>query len=222
MRLENDIADIQMIEHYPTEWEAKQCVEQFLRSYEVYASLHHHGRKLFHFEFDKAGTQIVDPSPTTSGVVNAFGTLTGSGDIKGNAGVIHSRYPRRPEQFVLSPNVEIMWKHYECYRLMPDLLAMEAYWCLRYLEYLERLVDGGNNARKTAAKRYKIPYKDLDKLGKLTSTAGDEQTSRKSPGKGPFRPFTQEQKAWIEATFLTMILRVGKWEARNDANIEGE
>ncbi len=66
--------------------------------------------------------------------------------------------------------------------------------------------------REKAAIQYGISRNVLDRLARLSTEVGDEQTVRKFTTQTP-RPHTGAEVAWIEAAAKALIRRIGEWAA---------
>ena len=219
LRLEDGIATVEMIEHYPSEEAAKERVDSYLLAYEVHAALSHSGRREFRFKFDGTGTQVIDRNPPPPGSPQASlhgrATLTAVGSVVTSYHVTRSQFSSPPDQLVLSPDAEMMWHRYDRYLNEPEpSLAAMGYMCLSVLE-----ASAGKSRRQAATKQYNICEKVLQKLGYLTSEVGDPLTARKAPKTGTFRPHTQAERMWTEAAVRALILRVGQWAADPDKQL---
>jgi hypothetical protein len=63
--------------------------------------------------------------------------------------------------------------------------------------------------RRKAAEAFAIDLEILDKLGELSSTAGDRLTARKVENK-PFRGLSGSEEKWIEQAVRKLIHRLGE------------
>jgi hypothetical protein len=97
-----------------------------------------------------------------------------------------------------------MWKRYEGYSNGRELLLSMASFCL---DVLER---SSGYSRKRAAKRHKIEFAVLDKLGQMAANLGDNTTARKLSAQSELRPLTPQEERWVRAVVLAMIRRAGE------------
>ena len=213
LRLENGIATVEMVEHCASEQAAKERVDPYLRDYEVYIALNRHGLLEIHFEFDEAGTQVIDrnpppPPPPGSPMIyleHAFVALVPP-TVSVTVHTTRRNYPDPPSQFALSPDAETLWQRYQVYLNGREPLASMGYACLTWLQSVE----GG---LPKLAEKYNISRDVLRTLRRLTSTVGDAQGARKFDANHQFRPYTGEEKAWVEAAIRALILRLGGYAA---------
>jgi hypothetical protein len=217
LRLENGLATLEIIEHYPSEKAARAQVEPYLRAWEVNEALKLAGYREFWFEFDSP--DIIDrnplPPPESPYVVEGSGKFEARASIRAKGQVIRQRYPAPPEDFILSPDAETLWIRYLGYLNGREPLAAASYMCLTILEasaQRDPRATGGSKRKKTA-NLFSIDRKVLDKLGELTSNVGDSQNARKAPENGEFRPHTSAEVAWVKAAIRALILRVGQYDA---------
>ena len=208
MRLSDGTVTFEMKKHYASKETARECVEPYLRTWEVAAALSQ-GRKEIGFAFEKA--EVVDrdpPPPGTHQVIRpeAIESVIVGGTV--TLSITRGQYPEPPSGFRLSPDVEIMLMRYEMHRAGDESLTSMASMCLSILEASA----GRRNKRERAAKRYSVDEKVLGTLGTLTSEVGDERTARKVPKSRTYRPHSPAQTAWIEAVVRRLILRVGEWD----------
>jgi len=113
MRLADGTLTFEMKEHFASGGEARKLVEPYIRAWEIGSSLNF-GNRIIWFEFETVNVIDRDPSPPTSRLTNVVGSTPHLSDIKGTA--ILSHYPSPPDKFVVSPDVETMWRRFEAYR----------------------------------------------------------------------------------------------------------
>lgn len=210
MRLDNETVQFSMKEHHETEASARERVEPYLRSWEISAALQYGGRPELRFVFEDAEILDVDPTPPspapplgTPQTVRVSAAAVGVGIASATMHVTRRSYPKPPDDFELSEDVEVMWSLYDSYRQGRDRLLPMAYTCLSRLEY-------GAGGRRQAAQRYDVDKKVLDKLGEFTSTLGTGVDARKLDKHSKNRAPTAAEKMWIETTIRTVIRRVGE------------
>lgn len=200
--------DITMKSEVPTEAQARDIVEPYLKSWETDHFLKT-GRKEFWFNFNNS--VIVDKNPTGTGgkVIHA-----GLGEIilvghEITLKLTKRNYPTPEFSLAITPDVESLLNRYEGFIKKKEPLLSMAYFCLTFFE-----AAGGN--RKKASVKFNIEYDVLDKLGELTSTRGDMTESRKA--KGSLQPLTPKETDWIIAAIRTIIRR----KAEYDYNPKGD
>jgi len=204
MRLADGVATFEMVGHHPREETARECVESYLRAWEIDAALRV-GCAQIAFEFDRA--DVIDRDPPPPGTVQVVCPRPVVLTLKLPTVTLHftqSWYPEPPRAFVVSPDVETMWGRYEAYLEGRESLAAMAYSCLDLLQTSA----GG---QEKAAKQYGISRQVLSQLGRLTSEVGDERTARKFKRLRQRRPHTGAERAWIEAAVKALTLRAGEW-----------
>jgi len=213
MQLADDLATFKMIEHYASEKAARECVDDYLRAWEIDVALQF-GHPEIRFEFE--GADVIDrdpPLPGSGQVIHAKVALAGAIGLAATvtAHVTRGKYPDAPRAFVASIDVRTMWLHYEEYRKGRERLVDMGNVCLTLLE-------GNAGTREKAARQYGISSKVLDKLGYLVSAVGDDRTARKLKKLREFRAHTHAEIVWVEAAVKALIRRVGEWEFDHEAS----
>jgi len=221
MTLEDGVATFFMKEHHPTEEDARQAVEGYLRAWELYVALEY-DRSELRFVFDRP--KIVDrdpPPPLPRGTPQTVELEAAAGAVGGASVnlVVHRRqYPRPPRDFVADTDSRAIWEQYERYKEGRDRLLPMAYSCLTRLEYRARTYPAKGNKRMKAASMYRIHHDVLDKLGELTNTLGDEVEARKLTPQSQLRAPTAQEVKWIEAALRLLIRRAGQYAANPQGN----
>jgi hypothetical protein len=205
LTLENDLLTFIFKEHYASVLEASAVIEPLLRSWEIDISLR---LGLNDLKFKYLDSEVIDRNPPQPGSANILVSGIGSVSVCGYATlhVKRSNYPEPPQNFEVTPEVEIFWKRFEMYLEGRDQLQSMAYFCLSYMENLA----GGQ--RRFIPAIYNIDRIVLDTLGDLTSERGDTQTARKGKDHN-FIPLTNQEKHWIEECVKMIIRRVGEHSA---------
>ena len=216
MTLEDGVATFFMKEHHPTEEDARQAVEGYLRAWELYVALEY-DRSELRFVFDRPKIVDRDPPPPlprgTPQTVELEAAAVAVGVASVNLVVHRRQYPRPPRDFVADPDSRAMWEQYERYKEGRDRLLPMAYSCLTRLQHRARNHPVKGNTRMRTASMYRVDYQVLDTLGRLTTTLGDEIEARKlGPQSEPRAPTAQEVK-WIEAALKLLIRRAGQYAA---------
>lgn len=207
--LENGMLIMSMKEHFTNSGAAFSRVQKYLRSWEVLAGVNL-GPGNLRFEFD--GAEIIDLAPTPGGsqLVSdsaAFGiTMSGISPTH----VVMNQYPAPPTKFLADPIAEVLWKRYARFKRDGEPLTSMGYFCLSVIQ-----ADAGN--RKKASVKFVIHIDVLDKLGELTSDAGDDTEARKRDNFSTYLPLTEKQRTWIEAAVRMLIIRVGEFAANPTA-----
>jgi len=192
-RLADNVLTLRPKEHFASEEDVRAIADEFVRAWEIDAGLGY-GRPDFRFQYD--GAQLVDRAPSpghhmiaSKGVLH----LSGSAHLK----VTRAKYPIPSEQFVATPEVQVLWERYSRYLAGKEPLLAMAYFGLTLLE---------RGDRRRAARDFRIDVEVLRKLGELTSTRGDGLTARKmSTG---VVPLTGPESQWVEATIKAIIRHI--------------
>ena len=192
-----------MNDHFATEQQARDAVEDFIRGWELDAALAR-GPGVFKLRFDKS--DIVDRNPTPGVIrvrVNPIGVAVSLSQP--HATVSPRDFPKPPSTGLTpSPDVESMFFRYAGYREGREPLATMAYFCLDVL----LATTGKRKGRlKAAAKRYRVSQRVLNRLSDLTSKKGGAG-SRKA--EGVYRDFTPEERQFVEAAVTTIIRRAAE------------
>jgi hypothetical protein len=186
------------------EQSARAGVEPFLKAWETLTALTE-GRKVITFEFQRS--KLVDRAPDPPGQTKLrplAGILSATGSLIGCLQVSKNQYPEPPNDFVICPDVETMWRRYLGYQEGREPLNSMAYLCLTILE-----MNAGD--RKRAALQYGFDHSVLSKLGYLCSEVGDEQTARKRSSQSQNRSHTPAEKTWMDAVLRSMVRRLGEY-----------
>lgn len=202
--LENGFLTCFMEDHFPSVKEARKAVEGFLRSWEIKAALEI-GHKQIIFQFEDA--KIIDRNPPPPGspkIVSVTATISLESRVSVKVSVKNRRFPDPPVLFNATQDVKDLWGRYINYLEGKELLLSMAYNCLTSAESKA----GG---RKEAVNLFKIDFKILDTLGRLTAK-GDAKTARKVPMKGKMVPLNDKEKKWIEEATKIIIRRTGELE----------
>lgn len=202
-----EVVTFEMEKHFATPEEARSFVEPFIRSWEVAAGLEGHDG--FGLKYRRAETMDRAP-PESDKTISLRGEIAAHVTVDGILSVSRGDYPRPAADFRVSPDVESMFIRYELYRKGKEPLLSMAGFCLTVLERSVVAGTKDSGLRRKAAKRYRISYDVLSKLGEITSTRGGESEARKAP-KGAFQPLTLEQREWLLAVMRAMIRRAAVW-----------
>lgn len=203
-RLENGFLTCFMEDHFPSAKEARKAVEGFLRSWEIKAALEV-GYKQIIFQFEDA--KIIDRNPPLPGspkIVSVSATANIETSFSAKISVKNRRLPDPPVLFNATQDVKDLWGRYINYLEGKELLLSMAYNCLTSVESKA----GG---RKEAVNLFKIDFKILDTLGRLTAK-GDEKTARKVTVKEKLAPLSNKEINWIEEAVKALIRRMGELE----------
>jgi hypothetical protein len=161
LRLAEGLLTCAMKVHYATTEEARAVVDPRLRAWELDVALRQ-GRRAMHFVYQNA--HIIDRDPPPPGASQVIMTTSvGSLEMIGEATLtlIPRHYPAPPERFIVSPDVETLWRRYEGYVQGHEPLPGMAYVCQSFIEKV--LARGQPDAAN------KIEQKVLRTLGNLHS-----------------------------------------------------
>lgn len=189
--LSNGILTLEPKNHYSSVAQIRPLADDYVRGWEIDRALRS-GSLEFNFRFE--GGQVVDRQPAPGkAFVDSCDVMVcvDSVDVKKSS----SAYPAPPDNFQLTPEVEVLWNRYRRFLEGGELLLTMAGYCLSYLE------DG--KSHKHAAKHYNIDLQILDKLGDITANAGDELTARKRSKKS--RPLSNSESGWVKAAIKAII-----------------
>jgi hypothetical protein len=204
-QLSKDQLAVDMKTHCETESEARGIVEEFLRAWEISTGILQ-GPDGLGFIFNSSITlkQPTEDDDSRSKVldVDSSEIILLSDVVKLH--VSRAKYPEPPQNFKVSPEVEMMFIRYKMYREGRESLLGMAYWCLTVMEYAA----GG---RPEAADQYRVDYRILRKLGELSGNRGDVRDARKLKGNAGTTPLKPAEREWIRAVVKRLILRVGEY-----------
>lgn len=210
MRLESLIATFDMKEHHASEHSARQCVEEWLRAWELDVALRF-GQVEIEFVFQNA--KIIERDPPPPGTIH-YASAHVTAFVSGQATITirHGKYPTPPTSLKFSPDVDTMWYRYRGYEQGKEPLASMAYFCLSLLE-----VSAGGRAQ--AANQHSVSNPILNKLGEFTTNFGDSRTARKQSKASTGLDFTVEQTAWMEAAVKLLIRRKAEYDFDPEARL---
>jgi len=193
-RLSQGVLTLEPKDHFESEAHVRPRADEFLRGWEITAALHY-GRSEFHFRFQ--GSSIVDRQ---AGPGKHFIDLSDNLHMSMTVNVekYSASYPAPPDNFRLTPEVEVIWNRYSRYIEGKEPLPSMAYSCLTFLER--------DKHRELAAKDYGIEIQVLKTLGELTTNRGDVTTARKF--KPPLLPLSSSEQTWIESTIKAIIVHL--------------
>ena len=178
----HETATAHMKDHHATEDGAREVVEGYLRAWEIYEAVRPMGTGV---KFSFAEAEVVDRDPPRI-YARARAIPTIGSDARVEV-VRELRFPDLPEAFAISSDVEVMWILYEGYLKGRDRLLPMAYTCLTRFKY-------GTGGNKEAASRYHVDIKVLQKLGRISTTSGDETTARKWDSRHAHQPLTDTER----------------------------
>ncbi len=206
-RLDNGVLTAEMKVHHATVDTARECVEDFLRAWELDAALWA-DKSEFSFAFQQS--HVVDRNPPADG---ARGKLAAVCDLfvmtdEAKVEKVSASYPPPPPSLKASLDTETMWHHYSRYLEDREKITSMGFYCLSLLQWRT----GSNKARHAVAIQYKIGKDVLDKLGTLTSDVGDLNTARKLEASSQVRSHTAKEVEWIRAAVKALIRRKAEYD----------
>ena len=207
--------------HYATEAEARNAVEELVRRWEFEAALRFSSRC---FKLAYAGVDIIDrnPPPQPAGVVNVGPVNFRIGVLKAQAWVttVLAGYPDPPSGPATEPDdpdASFMLSRLDLYRLGREPLGDLANLCLTVLEDSAPLATAGESGKRPrAAKHYKIAKTVLDRVAELSDRKGGH-LARKAKGRND--PFTKEETRFLEVTVAAFTRRVAEKAADTNGNL---
>ena len=191
---------LELKEHYATEDVARKAVERYIRAWELEAGLYGQPGR-FNLRFLRA--KIVDRNPTP-GVITAIPEPVRWGMTLSQATgkLAPKHYPSPPSRLINPDNSDVltMYHRYEGYVENREPLVSMAYFCLTMLYRFE------GETRRGAAKKYRIDYEILNRIGHLTAKGG--QFARK--GVGIDKELTGPERRFLEEAVKAIILRAAE------------
>lgn len=216
-RLEDGKLTVMMKSHFPTEVAARNCVEPFLRSWELELAVRKSVREMT-FKYERP--TLVDRNPPKPGE-GAIVALVGTARMKitchpVTATMTYRNYPEPPTRFKASPDVETLWARYQMYKEGREPILSMANACLT-------LVEGSthsNSSRKAAAVQYAIDFAVLDQIGKWAGTRGDATEARKLGASATLIPLTSKERGWLDRAVRVLIGRKAEFDAEPAAPLK--
>ena len=211
LEIKDNQARFELKEHYATEEDARNAIENYIRIWEFDACLEN-GPNSFRLIFERA--QIEDRNPTP-GVTNIRANIrSGIPTMSAALTVGLPNYPEPPSGVNFNdPDVQTMYKRYMSYRQRNEPLASMAYFCLTCLE---NMTGQNKNRQKVAAKQYQIDKAVLNKIGELSSEKGG-QGARKAVGVD--KNFTNQERIFLEQAIKRIIRRAAEKAYSADNNL---
>ncbi len=205
LKLENDVLTVTMLDSFPTEIQARNFVEPFLRSWELDIFLIEGGNK-FWFEF--SSSSIIDLAPkSTPGAVEihaGVAQILFAGFAPTNV-VTKARYPSFRNRLKNSPDVESLKSRYEGYLKGKEPLLSMSYFCLSLLQQTA----GGRVRMGTL---YNISEEVLSQLGTFTSEYGDATQARKIDASSTLQQLNGTQIEWVIGATKALIRRKAEYD----------
>ena len=195
-------------EHYATEDEARNAVEDYIGVWEFSACLEN-GLDSFRLNFERVQIEDRNPPLPVPGVKNIAVRFQGAPAIVTvKLSVVKNHYPPLPSGLRLCPDVQTMYDRYMGYRRGKEPLASMAYFCLTMFEKRPLSNRGySNRARKSAANEYWIDLDVLSQIGELSSEKGG-QGARKA--RGINNDLTNQESRFLNVAVRAIIRRVAE------------
>jgi hypothetical protein len=196
-----------MKEHHATVETARECVEEFLRAWELDAALNA-DKKEFSFAFK--GSNVIDRKPSPGAVRGkAIGVMSLFVAVdEAKVEKVKSAYPAPPSGLKPSLDTETMWHHYSRFLEDREKLTSMGFYCLSLLQWRT----GTKTARQDIATQYGIDLEVLKTLGTLTSDIGDLTSARKLEMSSQVRPHTPKEVKWVKAAVKMLIRREAEYD----------
>lgn len=194
LRLQDGRAIFEMKRHYATEEQARASLNQFIDSWEIMVGLQR-GPGEFSLKYESA--DIIDRNPDPGVISVQSRSLL----MAGCDAVLHlsqASYPQPPAHFSVSAEVEAMYKRHLRYRNGGETLSSMAYYCYT------ALAQGGDQA---ATEKYFISRNVIERLRILSSRKGGPEGRKWDVHD---KPYSGEERAWLEAAVKVLILRAGE------------
>ena len=200
-RLDGNELVISMVEHYPSEEDARLAVEPYLCSWETNTLLD--GNRL---KFVFVSSDVIDRNPPALGehrIIEARAHSSSTATVSATAVIIKSSYPPPPTIFNRSPLVVAMVDRLDQYLKGGESLFTVAYYCVTAIERSAAPGEEGSARKKTAAK-YRIDLDVLKQVGTLSSERGSALEARKFG-----RPLPSDaERQWLEAAIRRLIRQI--------------
>ena len=204
LKLEDNELKCKMIKKYSMIEDARKDVEDYLKTWQIYAALKMSSTEEIEFIYD--GAEIINYKSNEFGKESHYTMQNvGFSEIASELMVIVERnsYPEPLEYFQRNDEVNILWNRYDDYRKGKGKLPSMVYFCLTFLEN-----DAGN--RENIAKKYKISKNVLKKFASLSSTKGrlDVDVRKAKHNQGSL---TEMEIEWLGEAITKIIIRVGEY-----------
>jgi hypothetical protein len=202
----------QLKQHYSTTEAAREAVDPYARAWEIQAGL---DQTPGCFVLEWEGAEIIDLAPSADGKIANVGFA--SLPIKLVVTASYKEYPSPPMDFSVNGWVDAMYMQFQRYRDGKDSLPKMAYFCLTVLE--QSIGDTKSKRRPATAAHYGIQLELLRKLGDLTERRGTSGEARKSTTDGQFKPYSRQERVWIEKAVELIIRRVAERKALGEVKL---
>ena len=206
VKIKDEEVCFELKEHYATESEARESIDEYIRVWELDAGLRH-GPDYFKLKFDR--TKIEDRNPTP-GVIDLRATFA-AGNPEWSADIIiaPSDYPSPLSGLSIDADVQTMYDRYMNYRRKREPLVSMANLCLTILEDTAKTrTKKKMGKRQAAAQYYHISKKVLGRFAQLSAEKGGPFEARKSKGVG--NDLTEQERLFLQEAVVKMIYRVAE------------
>lgn len=211
LEVKDDRARFELKEHYATEEEARNAIDNFIRNWESDAGLKR-GPDTFRLEFEKG--EIIDRNPATGNTSLRSTASLGGLKASGTLSIFVPNYPTPPSGVNFNdPDVQTILQRYMGYRKGNEPLASMAYFCLTLLQDMAVPKKG----RKAAADKFQISKAVLDKIAELSSKKGGKG-ARKAVGVD--KNFTTQERTFLEQVIERIIQRTAEEAYSPGSNLE--
>lgn len=206
--LNNGKLTIYPADHFADGAQARAVLGPFLRAWEVESDL---SRNIGSIRFKYTGVRKVDRNPPPTPESGAGHLLVHLEDALAMSDAVlfevtQSTYPDPPSNFRTTPEVEMAYHRWLAFRQGREPLPSMAYAVLTLLESM-----AGN--RRKVALTFQIDYIVLHTIGRLSSTKGDSDSTRKFAQGAQVQPLTGSESAWLEAAIRRVVRRMGEHAA---------
>lgn len=200
LNLDENLLTITFFKHFAEVEKAKEFVESFLQSWEIYCGITY-GQTEISFNYKDA--KVIDRNPIKVKITEYVET-TYDGNSKISDEVIVSftrnKYPEPPLNFKASQDVKTLWDRYQGYKEGKEPLFSMGYFCLTYLESQFK-------GRDNVSRMLNISTNVLNKLGTLLSRRGADKTARKVTKN--LKKSTPKERLWIDQAIRKIIQQLG-------------
>ena len=129
-RLSNGLLTLEPKEHFESEAELRPLADDFVRGWEITAGMQS-DRPVFDFRFEGSNIKDRNPTPGTA-TAHLTNHMHASDTVQTERSA--ATYPTPPQDFRLTPEVEVLWNRYCRFLEGGELLLSMGYFCLTFLE----------------------------------------------------------------------------------------
>ncbi len=212
-----DTVVFRLHEHFATEQEARDLIDPIADAWSISAGLRGWPGE---FDLEYNWAQIVDRSLPPSTSVFCIPPCRSILTTYAPTFVVTRNLPGLPEKFVASDPIRWMYDRYRAHREKKETVGAVSYYCLTVLEGFfgaepedQTRQRRPSKRRVHAAQKLKVDVEVLKKLGDLSSEHGGS-TARKWIGRD--KPYTPQEREWLDACIRMLIRRAGEVEPVGD------